>query len=380
MDTVYSPSMSLPAPTKKKGAPKTNPIVAQILKNELANAEWPREGSVIEVELLKKEPRRVFFDLGRFGTGIVYGVELLNAREIVEKLNLGDRLPAKIVSLEGEDGYVELSLSEADKQRLWQQIKELQEGGEIVKAKIVNANLGGLTATLGDLDLKAFLPASQLSNEHYPKITDSDQQKVGEELKKFIGQEFNVKIIDANPRTNKLIISEREIVSANVKELLAQYQVGQTVDVLVSGIADFGVFVRFVDNPQIEGLIHISEIDYQIIDNPKEVVKMNEAAKAKIIDIRDGRVFLSLKALKPDPWEKIEERYKAGEATMGRVYKFNPFGAVINLEGGIQGMIHISEFGGLEEMKNELKQGEAYRFTIDSVKPQEKRLTLKVAR
>jgi ribosomal protein S1 len=183
-----------------------------------------------------------------------------------------------------------------------------------------------------------------------------------------------------NPRTAKIIVSEREVLSANVKELLAAYAVGQVIDCIVSGVADFGVFVRFTDNPQIEGMIHISELDYKLIDNPKELVKVNDQLKAQIVDIREGRVFLSLKALKEDPWEKIGEQFKAGDTVQGRVYKFNPFGAVVALDGNLQGMVHISEFGGQDEMKKAIVVGETYPFIIDAVKPEEKRITLKVKR
>src|SRR5271154_3017214 len=304
--------------------------IAVALKTELSTTDWPKEGSVVEVTLIKKMPRKAYFDMGRFGTGIVYGAEIANAREAIRNLKPGDKLQAKIVTLDGEEGDIELSLSEAGKQKLWQQAKELAEAGEVVKAKIIGANAGGLMTTVAD-DLKAFLPVSQLSLEHYPKVPDGDRIKIAEELKKFVGQDLNVKIIDVNPRTNKVIVSEREVLSANVKELLSAYTVGQVVDCMVSGAADFGVFVRFTDNPQIEGMIHISELDYKLIDNPKELVKVNEALKAKIVDIKEGRVFLSLKALKEDPWAVIGSKFKAGELVQGRVHKFNPFGAVIAL-------------------------------------------------
>jgi small subunit ribosomal protein S1 len=350
--------------------------LGQLIKNELSNIGSPREGSVIEAELISKSSRRVFFDLGKVGTGIVYGTELSNAREIVKNLKIGDRVPAKIDNFDGEDGYVEISLAEAGKQRLWQQIQELQESGEIVKVKILGSNAGGFTTEL--LGLKAFLPFSQLSSDHYSRESAGDVEKANEEMKKLIGEELNVKVINVNPRSNKLILSEREIVSANVKELLAKYQVSQTVDCIVSGIADFGIFVKFVDDPQIEGLIHISEIDHRLIDNPKEIVKIGETLQVKIIDIKDGQVFLSLKALKTDPWEKIEDRYKVGEEVSGQLYKFNPFGAVMTLDRDIQGMIHVSEFGGLDEMRKAILPNETYTFIIDSLKPQEKRLILKI--
>ena len=367
------------ASSKKRSVPtKASLLLSQALKNDLTGADWPREGSVVEVEFIKKTSRQAFFDLGRFGTGIVYGIELLNARDVVHKLSPGDRLPAKIVELDGEDGYIELSLAEADKQRLWQQVKDLQEAGEIIKVKAMGANSGGLTAQLGNLDLRAFLPVSQLSSEHYPKMAENDPQKVIEELKKLVGEELKVKIIDVNPRNNKLIISEREVISENVRELVGQYQVGQAVDCLVTGIADFGVFVRMIDNPQVEGLIHISELDYQLIESPKEIVSMNESIKAKIIEIRDGRIFFSLKALKENPWEKAGERYSEGGTTHGKIYKLNPFGAVVSLEGGLQGLIHISEFGGADEMKQSLVPGQTYEFIIDSIKPEERRINLKL--
>ena len=355
--------------------PKASAI-AKAIKTELSSAAWPKEGMILDVELMKKFPRKAYFDMGRFGTGIVYGAEVSNAREALRNLNPGEKVQAKIVALDGEEGLIELSLAEAGRQKLWAQVKDLVEAGEVIKAKIVAANAGGLMTTVIE-DLKAFLPVSQLSLEHYPKVPDGDRTKIAEELKKFVGQELNVKIIDANPRTNKVIVSERETLTANVKELLAAYAVGQVVDCIVSGVADFGVFVRFADNPQIEGMIHISELDYKLIDNPKELVKVNDPLKAKIIDIKEGRVFLSLKALKEDPWTKLSPEIKSGATVQGRVYKFNPFGAVIALEDDLQGMVHISEFGGQEEMKKALAVGQTYPFVIDQVRTEEKRITLK---
>jgi small subunit ribosomal protein S1 len=350
--------------------------VAQALRTELSTTDWPKEGSVVEVTLLKKLPRKAYFDMGRFGTGIVFGAEIGNAREAIRNVKPGDKLQAKIVMLDGEEGHIELSLSEAGKQKLWQIAKELTESGEVIKAKIVGANAGGLMTVVAE-ELKAFLPVSQLSLEHYPKVPDGDRIKIAEELKKFVGTELNVKIIDVNPRTNKVIVSEREVLSANVKELLNAYTIGQVIDVMVSGTADFGVFVRFTDNPQIEGMIHISELDYKLIDNPKELVKVNDPLKAKIIDIKEGRVFLSLKALKEDPWVKAGDMFKPGEVVEGKVYKFNPFGAVVALDGDLQGMVHISEFGGQDEMKAALTVGQSYPFVVDTVKTEEKRITLK---
>jgi len=352
-----------------------HPLV-QVLKDKMREVNFWREGNVVEATLIRKAGRKAYFDVGQFGTGIVYGVEFGNARELLKRLEPGGKISAKILSADGEDGYVELSLTEADQQRLWQQAKELLESGEVIKVKVTGANAGGLITTLADL--KAFIPTSQLSNEHYPKVDQGDRLKIAEELKKLVEQELSAKVIDVNPRAKKLILSERETLAGNVKELLMQYTVGQVVDTIVSGIADFGVFVKFVDNPQIEGLVHVSELDYKLIGNPKEVVKMNDIMKAKITDIREGRVFLSLKALKADPWEHITEHYEEGKEVEGVVYKHNPFGAVINLPHDIQGIIHISEFGSVETMKSTLPVGESRMFVIDSLKTPERRLLLKL--
>lgn len=351
--------------------------LGQMMKTELASTDWPREGAVVDAIFIKKHARKAYFDMGRFGTGIVYGAEIGNAKEALRTLNPGDVVHAKIVMLDGEEGLIELSLSEAGKQKIWQEAKDLMESGEVVKAKIIAANAGGLMAALPN-EIKAFLPVSQLALEHYPKVQDGDRTKIAEELKKFVGEELNVKIIDVNPRSNKIIASEREVLSTNVKELLTAYTIGQTVDCIVSGVADFGVFVRFVDNPEIEGMIHISELDYKLVESPKNLVKINDTLQAKIIDIKEGRVFLSLKALKEDPWETVGKQFKQGDIVEGRVHKLNPFGAVVALPNNFQGMVHVSEFGGQDEMKKEILPGQSYSFVIDSIKPDERRIMLKI--
>lgn len=339
---------------------------------------WPKEGLLIEAELIKKGARHVYFDLGKFGTGVVYGVELLNAKTVIRKLEPGARIPVKIVAIDGEDGYVELSLTEAGKHKLWTRAKELQEAGDVVAAKAVGANSGGLMMAIEGLDLKAFLPVSQLSNEHYPKDAEGDRGKIMEQLKKFVGQDLPVKIIDTNSRTNKLIVSERETFGENMKELLQKYEVGQVVQGVVSGIADFGVFVKFADNPDIEGMIHISELAHRIIGNPKEIVSLNDSVQVKIVDIKNGKVFLSLKALQSDPWEQAAAHCAEGQDVSGEVYKLNPFGVLVNLDDGLQGLIHISEFGDAETMKKELEPGTRHMFVISSVKPEEHRIVLKL--
>ena len=355
---------------------KTDSALAQLMKSSPDLMASAKEGDLVSGKLLKRTPKAVYFDLGKLGTGIVYGVELLNAKEVLKSLKEGDSVSAKVADFENEDGYVELSLAGAEKQKSWQAIRELAEKGDEVSVKITGANFGGLMAELEGL--KAFLPVSQLSSEHYPRVDDGDKTKILEELKKFVGKDLRIKVLDANSRLDKLILSEKEITSQGVKEKLVKYKAGDVVDGIISGVADFGAFLKFSDDPEIEGLVHISELDHKLIENPKDVVKVNDQVKAKILEIKDGRVTLSLKALKADPWEKAAERYQEGISVDGKVVRFNPFGAFVSLDAEIQGLIHVSEFGGVEEMQKQLKEGQKYQFLIQSVKPQEKRIILKL--
>ncbi|MEK7612007.1 MAG: S1 RNA-binding domain-containing protein [Patescibacteria group bacterium] len=334
-------------------------------------------GEIVDAILIEKAQKAAYFNLGPFGTGMVYGAEFSNASHILKSLNPGDPISAKVVSMEGENGYIELSLAEAGIQKSWEIIKELEERGEIISVKISGANAGGLLTELHGI--RAFVPVSQLSHDHYPRIDDGDRTKIMEELKKFVGTDLKVKIIDMKPRAKKLILSEREGSDAgNAKELLEKYKVGETIEGVVSGVADFGAFIKFVDNPQIEGLVHISELDHKLIESPKEIVKIGDAVQAKIIEIKEGKVSLSLKALKLDPWLKVGERYKAGTEAKGTVTRFNPFGAFVALDSEIQGLIHVSEFGSVDEMKAKIEIGKIYSFSIELVKPEEKRIILKM--
>lgn len=359
--------------TKKPISP-----LAGLLRSEMKLFQALKPGDLVEGTLIKREAKTAYFDLGGVGTGIVYGMEFTNAAQILKNLEPGGKVLGKVVEPEDSRGYAELSLAEAGRQKLWQNLKELKERGEVILAKITGANSGGLMTEIEGI--RGFIPASQLSGEHYPRIDDGNRAKILDELRKYVGQEFKVKILDLKPRAQKLILSEREIVEENAKELLAKYAVGQVVDGIISGVTDFGAFAKFADNPALEGLIHISELDHKLIDHPREIVKIGDAVKAKIIEIKDGRISLSLKSLKPNPWDTIGEKFHEGEEIAGTITRFNPFGAFVLIAPDIQGLIHVSEFGGVEQMKAAIKLGEQYQFRIEIMKPQEKRVILKMVK
>lgn len=351
--------------------------LAQLIKTRTDLTPMLKKGEIVNATLIEKTPKKAFFEINRIGAAIVYGREFLNGRDVIKDLEIGNTVNAKIVNPENKDGLIELSLTEADKQRAWGLVRDLQDKDEPIKVKVIGANSGGLLIEL--FDLKGFLPVSHLSADHYPRIDDQQKNQIIESLNKFIGQELEIKIIALNPRTNKFIVSEKEILNQNVKDIINQYKAGDIVTGIISGLASFGAFIRFADNPEIEGLIHISELGHKLIDSPKEIVNVSDMVKAQIVEIKDNRISLSLKALQPDPWKDIENKYKENDIILGTVYKFHPFGAFIKITEDIIGLIHISEFNSLEEMKTILSINSQKHFRIEAVKSAEKRIILKIA-
>ena len=349
-------------------------------KNDLIKP--PRVGEIVDGKVVGIERSSIFVDLGAMGTGLIFGREFQEAKDFLKNLKIGEQISAKIVSLENEEGYLELSAAEAAKEKSWDKLKEIKEKQETIKVKITGANKGGLLAEL--YGTAAFLPVSQLSFQHYPRIEGTDKSQIVKELQKFIGQEMEVKIINLDLSENRLILSEKASDLESLKEILKNYKVGDVVEGEITKITDFGAFIRFPvtteesDQPQyLEGLIHISEIDWQIVNDPSEVLETGQKVKAKITEIVDNRIFLSLKALKKDPWQDIEKKYKKGDSVKGKVVKLNNFGAFVQLnEPKIQVLCHISEFGSKAKMEEKIKIGEEHDFKILSINQKEHRMTL----
>jgi len=336
----------------------------------------PKIGEIIEGKVIGKERQGLFLDLGALGTGIIYGKEFQEAKNELKNLKIGDSVFAKIIDLENEEGYIELSISQASEELIWEGLSLKKENGEVVVVKISGANRGGLLTEISGIP--AFLPVSQLESCHYPRVEGGDMAKILKELQKFVGKEMEVKIFDLSKKERKLILSEKIKEIERIKEVLKNYKVGEVVEGEITGITDFGAFVKFGEN--LEGLIHISELDWKIIEDPSEVVKVGEKVKAKIIEISGEKVSLSLKALKKDPWLEIEEKYKKGNIVSGKVTKFNPFGAFVRITPEIQGLCHISEFGTKIKMAERLKIDKNYDFQILEIQKEEHRMSLKLAK
>ncbi len=334
----------------------------------------PKEGEIVEGKIAGKGRATAFIDLGPFGTGIIYGQEFQVTKDELKDLNDGDVVKVKIISLDSEDGYVECSRIQAKKDLAWDILEEQKEKGELITVKIEGANKGGLLVKISGIP--SFIPSSQLSSENYPRVEGGDSSKVLKELQKFIGKEMSVRILDISKEGEKIILSEKGKENEARETSLGNYKEGGVVEGEVTGIVDFGAFIRFGEG--IEGLIHISEIDWSLVENPHDVLKEGEKIKAQIIKIDSGKVFLSLKALKKDPWKEIQKNYKEGDAIKGFVSKFISFGAFVEIEGGVQGLCHISEFQTREKMEEVLEINKTYNFKILSINASDHRLSLRV--
>ncbi len=335
----------------------------------------PVVDDVVEGPVIAVGRARVFVDLHPFGTGIIYGREYLSARETLKNVNIGDTITAKVVGDDNEEGYIELSLREARQALIWNEAETALQKKTVFELPITEANKGGLIIQWNGLS--GFLPASQLATAHYPRVPDGDKDKIFAELKKLVGTKFEVTIITANPKDQKLIFSEKGIGSTERASLVEKYHMSDVIEGIVTGATEFGVFVKLEEG--LEGLVHISEMDWALVENPKTRYKVGETVKVKVIEIKDEKISLSIKALIDDPWKAAGAKYHKDQKVDAVVIKYNKHGALASVEEGVAGLVHISEFANEEELRSKLELGKVYSFTITFFEPKDRRMTLKPA-
>ncbi len=233
-------------------------------------------GTVVEGKLIAKKPMAAYFDLGIYGTGIIYGKEFKLAKEELKKLKIGDKILAKVVDIDNEDGFVELSIAGASKEIALELLRQKKESGETITVKIFGANKGGLLTKV--LDVPAFLPISQIVFDPPLNKEEIDKEKFLEKLKSFVGREMEVKILGILD-DGHVILSEK---LAKMEQESKEYEVGRIIEGKVEGIFDYGILVKF--NSSL-GLISEKEKEF----------KLGETVKAKIVAIEDGKIFLTTK-------------------------------------------------------------------------------------
>lgn len=351
---------------------KSHPMDA--LLSQAGAVKVPKIGDLVTGMVISVSKNEIYLDLAGLTTGVIRGREIYDESDESTSLKIGDQATATVIGLDNENGYMELSFREAGHQKAWDHLEKVYREGQIIESKVTDANKGGLMIKIGNV--LGFLPVSQLTIEHYPRIEGGDRNKILGHLRSFIGQNLRAKIIDLNEKEEKLIVSEKAAWDDKQKKVIAKYKVGDKVKGRVTGVVDFGAFVEFGDN--LEGLVHISELAWQRIDNPRDIIKVGDMVEAEIIEIEDTKVSLSMKKLQKDPWLDVAKKYQIGQKVKGRVLKVNPFGAFIELDDDIHGLAHISELSDkkISSPKDVVTVGKEYEFTILSIEPQNHRLGL----
>jgi ribosomal protein S1 len=337
----------------------------------------PQVGDVIKGIVVAASKSEVRIDVNGVMVGVVRGPELYLEDDEYGKLTQGDETEAMVVETENENGELELSFKRVGQEKAWNILEEAYQDKEPVFIKIVDANKGGLMARFRQI--KGFLPVSQLAPEHYPRVSGGDKSKILDKLKKFVGQKMEVNVITLEEGDDKIIFSEKELWNKRKKDVISQYKEGMVVEGTVTAITNFGVFVSFGEN--MEGLIHISELAWQRIDSPHDLVKVGDTIKAEVVNLEGSKIFLSAKKLMKDPWHEATQKYKEGTVVEGEILKVNPFGLFVKLDEEIHGLAHISELGlkPKEKVSEVFNAGDKKEFEIINISPEEHRLGLKLA-
>lgn len=326
-------------------------------------------GDVIEGTVNSVKKHEVWVDLGAQGVGVVMRREIGHG----QKLEENQPVTVSVINPELEEGYALLSMRRAAKDRGWDELQRMFDGQEIIEVAPYDANRGGLLIELEGI--RGFLPVSQLAAGNYPRVSGADKDEILHKLNALTNKPLRVRILDLSRKDNKLIFSEKEAVKDDMQARFAELKVGDVVEGVVTGVIDFGAFVN-VDG--IEGLIHISEISWERVDNPRNYVKVGETVKAKIIAIDKDRLSLSLKQLTEDPWLKEVKKFSKGDVVEGKITRITPFGAFVQLSSAVEALVHVSEMSDEEGVDPEkiFQLNEKKQFKIIDIDTEARKIGL----
>lgn len=330
-------------------------------------------GDMVTGKVLSLRKHEVLIDLGAQGVGFVPRREVGFSRALQE----GDDVTASVVDPELENGYSLLSLRKAAKDRGWEEVIAKQEAGDVIEITPYDANRGGMLVEYEGV--RGFLPVSQLSAEHYPRVGSSDKDEILQRLNALIGRPLMVRILDCDRKANKLIFSEKEAVKEGLAKRFESLKIGDTVSGVVTGVVDYGAFVN-VDG--IEGLVHISEISWERVSNPADYVKVGDTIEAKIISIDKDRLSLSMKQLMQDPWLDEVDKFKVGDKVEGTVTRITPFGAFVQISPAVEALVHVSELGDGDNADPEkvFMLNERKNFVILDIEKESRKISLSLSK
>jgi len=346
----------------------------QLLKQTGYNFHGFKKGDVVEGIITEKTKRTVWVDIGSKTEGIILDKEIRAAKEFISQLKIGDKLKVTIFQPENESGQPLLSFRKILNDFVWAELEEALKTGSPVKARGKEANRGGLVVEVKGLP--GFIPSSCFS----AKLTDK--------IDELINKTVEAKLIEIDRKKNRLILSEKAVSESGLikerEELLDRVKVGDEFDGEVTGTMSFGLFVKVKikdgkkkdekGSLSLEGLVHISEISWEKVEDPSKFYKQRDKVKVKVlaIDKKTGKLNLSIKQLKNDPWENIEKSYPLESKIKGEVIRLAPFGVFVNLDKGIEGLIHISKV----PAEKSLKVGDKVDCFIESIDKEARKMSL----
>ena len=360
--------------------------MAELLDLPDVEVKSPKHGDVVEGTVVRIDPDEILVDFGGKSEGVVSNRELVSRRgrdsdEQRPQIKIGDEVLVYVLQPESPEGHAVLSLRRAGLERKWRAMQERFDAGEIVEARVIDHNKGGLIVDLG---VRGFVPISQIVD--FPRRPRDEQprdaaQEIAEKLQPFVGRTLRLKILEVNRKANRLILSEKVALYEERREkrdeLFSSLQVGQRVKGTVRSIAPFGVFV---DLGGIDGLVHKSELSWNKVNNPETAHSIGDEVEAEVIDINHerGRISLSIRRLLPDPWQESVAKYAINDLIEGVVTKLVNFGAFVRVEEGLEGLIHISELSHqrVAHPGDVVKEGETVKLRIISLDSERHRLGL----
>ncbi len=355
--------------------------MGDLLEESERHLQSLRPGQVIEGWVAHVDPEEVLVDIGMKSEGVVSGRELGNPEEL-ERLHVGDKVLVAVVQPENAEGRPVLSLRRAQAESGWRHAEELFDSGEIVEAPVVDFNRGGLIVDVG---VRGFVPISQIADLRREPRASDEQQGVDEatlqKLQAMVGRTMAVKIIEISRPRNRLIVSERAAVQEQrgkrKEALLADLRPGDIRHGRVTSLASFGAFV---DLGGADGLIHVSELSWTRVAHPNEVVEAGDEVDVKVLNIdpETKKIALSLKQAQEDPWVQIVSEMRVGEIVSATITRLTKFGAFARLQGGIEGLVHISELSDrrISNPAQVVQEGENVQVKVTSIDVPRRRLGL----
>jgi len=350
---------------KEEVVAKTPTTMEELLSTSGYTLSVPKKGETITGLVTLANRKMVLVDIGAKTEGIVSDKEFEYAREFIETIKVGDEIDVYVASDENEKGQILLSLRRAMMTKLWDMLDGYLKNETEVQVKAVELNRGGMIVKWQGL--RGFIPSSQFGSSYAGN------------LQGLVGKMIACKPIEVDREKNRLIFSEKHVSEAAVmaerETALKNVKVGDVLDGKVTGVLNFGAFVAIsVDKITVEGLVHISEISWEKVDDIHKYLKVGDKVQVKVMGVEEGtgKLNLSIKQLQADPWSLAADKYPAGTTVKGKISRSAPFGTFVNFEPGVDGLIHVSRMGSF----GELTAGEEIEVLVESVDPEHRRMSL----